>query len=175
MLPEVFKIENNKVVLSPEILLIPQLYQLYEDKVNDTDPTWDIWFANMHFKLWPETPYRNLGEKEREEVIDHDFPIDISDPRYNIVKNWLAYAYTTPSKKIYESVKMIVDRITEYAANLEDITDGKDGNLPQLISLVRNSEPLLRAYKDVEIEYKKEVMEARGTKGIAWDSKESYD
>jgi hypothetical protein len=69
MIPELFDIQNGKVIINVNCLLIPE-FKAVHDAYKDPIPA----FSFLYYLYSPKGPYCNTPEEDKEEVLFIDFP-----------------------------------------------------------------------------------------------------
>jgi hypothetical protein len=170
MIPKIFDIENNKLVINEHILSIPELKKVYE-KYDDPIPAL-LFLRNM---TDPEGPYNQLDEFDKEDAILYDFPGEYTTEDDEIIAALakLKSLNTSETYRYYLANKELLDKLSRYATSV-DVTDGKNGNLPELIALVKSTGKTIQEYnilkKETERELKK--LKARGGEHFSYDELE---
>lgn len=170
-LPVILVTENNRVVLSKEILLIPEFKKVWED-THDLTPFQYIWAMYD-----PQSPYFNIDETEKEDYILKEFP---GARKYRDDEDFLdmdekaQQLYHSPIREILNGTKHIVEKLSRFYKETE-ITTGKDGNLAQIKSAIVDLPKIIKAYQDAEYEYYKEVEKVRGNSQTAVDEEANDD
>ena len=73
-----FDIKNNQVIVNENVLLIPEIKAVYEKYGLNA-------LAFVHYITYTASPYMNIPEENRSEVIYKDFPGNYSAEYYEIV------------------------------------------------------------------------------------------
>ena len=168
MIPKIFDIDNGKVVINPECLLIPELKAVVD---NYTDPLPALSF--LYFLHHPEGPYSNIPEDEKEDIIFQDFPGDYSleEEVMHKASEKLASLYMTPTFRYYLDQKVLLEKLRKFARSTA-ITGGKDGNLNSFLAQLRSTSKTINEFKLLENMVNKELhseTKIRGNKKKAYD------
>jgi hypothetical protein len=169
MTPEIFDIENGKVVVNSNCLLIPELKAVVD---RYTDPIPALCF--LHYKFAIKGPYCNTPEDELEDVLQQDFPGEYTteDEEIIMATNKLSMLYETPTVRYYNSVKGLLERLGVFAKTAV-VTTGRDGNMNSLLSQVRTVGKTINEFKVLEKSVLQELDEGRGRN--RGDKKLAYD
>ena len=164
-LPVILVTENNRVVLSKEILLIPEFKSLWEN-THDLTPFQYIWAMYD-----PQSPYFNIKETEKHDHVVKDFPEVrkyLDDEDFLDMDEKAKELFHSPVREILDGTKHIIEKLSRFYKETE-ITSGKDGNLAQIKSSIVDLPKIIKAYQDAESEYYKEVEKVRGSSQTAVD------
>jgi hypothetical protein len=173
MIPKIFDIEDGKIIINEHILSIPELREVYDYY---EDPISALQF--LRHMVDPEGPYNQLDEVEKEEAILYDFPGDYStedDVVINALKK-LKDLNTSETYRYYLANKDLLDKLSRYAVNV-DVTDGKNGNLAELIALVKSTGKTIQEYNILKKETEKELKKLKmiGNGHSSYDEMEEDD
>ncbi len=160
----IFDITEGHVVINENCLLIPELKKII-DTYEDPIPV----LGFLHFSTDPKSPYGNLPEEEREEMILADYPGDYTtddEPVYKAVEK-LKKLYETPSMRGRRKALVAYDNLMDYMEKAS-ITEGRDANLPGILNTLKSIRGInkeLRAFEqDVE-----EELKVRGQGNVGYD------
>jgi len=173
MLPKILSVDRNRPVITEVILGIPEFVNLLETTQGDLLPFMYLWAMYD-----PESPYMNISEIEREEKVLSDYPVHryLDEPEMIQAIKKCEELYFSPVRKILKASKKAIENISDF---LEDntITDGRDGNLTQVVNTIKSLPQILKAYQDAETAYKKELQRNRGAvkSAVDEDYEPSYD
>lgn len=169
MIPDIFDIEKNKVIINANCLLIPELKAVYE-KYKNPIPA----FSYLYYRYSPKSAYINVPEEEKDDIIMEDFPGEYTledDVMINASKK-LKTLYITPTYQYYLDNKMLLEKLGKFARDA-NITTGRDGNIGAFISQVRNVGKTISEFKILEKVVLQELSETnnkiRGNKKLAYD------
>ena len=119
-------------------------------------------------------PFFDVKDSDKEEIILSQLGDIQFSPEDNEVMaglELLKTLYTTPTLRAYLGIKGALDKLAVYMENI-NITDGRDGNVTQLINAAAKFEQIRLsfkgAYKDLMEEQKSAV---RGGQNIGYDQK----
>lgn len=169
MIIKFFDIVNDKVVLNHNCLSIPELLAIKEAYTNPIPA-----FNFLHFYFDPESPYANLPEEDREDIVLKDFPGEytLEDEVMIEAMKKLANMYITPTYRYYQDSKILLEKLGKFARNT-DITTGRDGNLSALAMQVKSVGKTIQEFKQLEKIVMQELSEGQGrTRG---GKKKAYD
>ena len=159
MLPRILTVSQNKIVLDETIFAIPEFKALIEYTEGDTLPFMYIWALYD-----PQSPFMNIEEHEREESVMKDFPVYEYLQTMEMISAMekAEKLYFSPLRKILKGAKKAVENISGFLEDTE-ISDGRDGNLTQIVSTIKSLPQILKAYQEAENAYKQEMSRSRGS------------
>jgi hypothetical protein len=169
MIPEIFDIENNHVVINPTCLLIPELKAVTEEY---KDPIPALSF--LHFRFSPKGAYCNTPEEDKDEILLMDFPGEytLEDPVMIAAINKLQFLTLSPTYRYYLDNKELLEKIGKFG-RVTAITAGRDGNINALLSQVRSTGKTISEFKQLEKIVQEEIDQhksrVRGEKRKAYD------
>jgi len=154
-IPKIIEIQQGKVVLNETILVIPEFKQLYEAKGL-------LPFQYLWAKHDPQSPYQNYDAFEVDEKIQADIPehIDTNDLLFFKANKRCEELYYSAIRKILNGAKAAVEKVSFHFTTME-VTDGRDGNLTQVVNSIKSLEPLIKGYESAETAYTKEIQRNR--------------
>jgi hypothetical protein len=166
MIPKIFDISNEKVLINDTILRIPVLRNLFEKyKEEALDMFSVVWF---HFDL--ESPYINIEEENKIEYLLKE--LGFEDRQYLLnddfceLFDWTKDKYETTGERFWKNHKRNIENIGVWAST--PVSGGKDGDASQKISAAKEAK---RLYLEL-IAFENEVrsnMKGRGQTEIAYD------
>jgi hypothetical protein len=119
-------------------------------------------------------PFFDTKDTDKEELIISqlgDIQFTAEDPLVIEGLELLSTLYETPTLRAYKGIKGALDNLADYMSSLS-ITDGKDGNITQLINAAAKFDQIRQsfkgAYKDLMEEQKSLV---RGGQQISYDQR----
>jgi hypothetical protein len=118
-----------------------------------------------------ENPYFNIAASEKAELVALDLGIDFSldDADINTAIEKCSKMYATPISRMYHSLSNALDKISNYFDEAE-ISDGKDGNLTQIINAAKNYGSIRDSFKKIKADFDEE------NKVVTWAGKDkAYD
>lgn len=116
-------------------------------------------------------PFFHTKENEKEELILEEIEADFStdDDAIYFALQQCTKLYETEASRAYYGIKTMLDNLADYM-RVTKITDGKDGNISQIVNGAAKFEQIRQsfkgAYKDLQEEQKSTV---RGGKALAYD------
>lgn len=169
MLPKFFDIVNKQVVINHNCLSIPELKAIH-DKYEDPIPIFNFLF----YKFDPESPYANIEEEVKDDVLIVDFPGNYTLEDEEIINaiSKLEILYVTPSYRYYLDNKLLMEKLGTFA-RLSPVTSGRDGNFTALQTQLKSVGKTITEFKQLEKVILIELAEGKGrTRG---DKKKAYD
>jgi len=166
---------DEEGLIKPEALKIP----IIKDALDYLDEGERIVLA-IHMILYPFSPYSSMHQDRIEDEVKADFPeyteaLNDASALYYIerIKEKLIKFYDTPSKRFRDSLARQLDIISDYGDTVAKVTDGKDGNLPQIRQLIKDGPQLLASFRETDNIYQEELKSHRGM-SESWDDKIDY-
>ena len=119
-----------------------------------------------------ENPYSHLSIQEKEDVLrsELELTIDLQHPTIIQALDFCNKMYETPSSRMYDGIKSMIDRLAEYL-RITPITTGIGGNLKDLKDAAKDYKSLRDAFKEAYNDVQEEAKKVRN-KG---DRESSYD
>lgn len=159
--------KDDVPVINPEGLFIPEMRFIWERDESEDKQQAQGELAYIYHMADPRSVYRKLPEEKREKQIIEDYlgesfhsdkDIDAAIEKYKLL-------YETPSMRFLKSVEKVLDKLAKYLNDV-DITDGRGGNLTQIISAVEKGEATIASYgklvDKVEREINTKMVKRRG-------------
>jgi hypothetical protein len=176
MIPKIFDLVNNKLVINENILTIPELRAVYNEY--EPEVAMKAFMFLMHMSD-PYGPYNNLSREEKEETLLHDFASDYSledDVIINALKK-LETLYMSPTYRYYLDQKELLYRLGTYARSASVDDSKKDGNLTELLNMIKSVGKTITEFSILEKEAEKELqkMKIRGNRKQSYDEFEEDD
>lgn len=159
--------QNDRPSVTPEGLFIPEMRKIWERDENADKQQAQGELAYIYHMADPRSVYRKLPENKREKQIIEDYLGESFIPDKDIEAAIEKYKllYETPSMRFLKSVEKVLDKLAVYLNNV-DITDGRGGNLTQVISAVEKGEATIASYgklvDKVEREINTKMVKRRG-------------
>lgn len=148
--------ETNSINITEACYLIPEI-KVILDKHEDYIP----YIAYCYLMSAPDSPYLNLPENEKGEVVIADvtqqygvFEFEDRDLKFAIQK--LESLYETVVIRHYKALKILIDKFSDYMIT-NDIMEGKDGNMSELLRIVKEAGQNVRSYKDLQKQVEEEL------------------
>ncbi|MFW9952000.1 MAG: hypothetical protein ACFFKA_17920 [Candidatus Thorarchaeota archaeon] len=172
MIARLFDVENNKIIPTEHCYTINWLKDIM-DKFN-TDEEYLKVYLYLYYMTYPnpdDNPYFHFNPLEKEDIILNDINADFDpeDEDVQIALRNIKKMYETPTSRAYEGIAGMLDKIAYYMKNT-NISDGRDGNISQIVQAAKNYEAIRNAfkgaYKDLQDEQQSRV---RGGKGLGYD------
>lgn len=125
-----------------------------------------------------KNPFANLPEAEKEEVITRQLcpELDTDHPAVREAMELVQKTYDTSTHRAYKGFKMMLDNLGEYMQT-HKITDGRDGNMTQLVNAAKSYPSLREAYRMSYRDYQEELGNEtpRGGVDLAYDEDDLDD
>lgn len=165
---KIFDIENGRVIINPNCLLIPELKALRENYEGIEV------FCYVGFMADPaiENPYGNLEEEIRKEVLLKDFSGDYKPSDELVCKaiNKLQELFETPITKYFKQVRGLLEKVGNYAATVI-IDDGKEGNMGHVLKIIKEVGMVAKQFADAEKVKLENELKGKGGKALAYDQR----
>lgn len=164
-----FDIVNGNVVINHNCLSIPELKAVH-DAYEDPIPAFNFLF----YRFDPESPYANMPEEDKDDIIINDFPGDytLEDEEIIAAIKKLEMLNTTPTYRYYLDNKILLEKLGNFART-SPITSGRDGNISALTAQIKSVGKTIMEFKQLEKVVLAELDEtkgrARGGKKLAYD------
>jgi len=169
MIPDIFDIENGKVIVNANCLTIPELKAVVEYY---TDPIPALCF--LHHLYDPKGPYCNTPEEDKEEILIQDFPGEYTLEDDVMIKAMekMEIFMMSPTYRYYLDNKVLLEKLGKFARETE-ISTGRDGNINAMISQIKGVGKTIGEFKQLEKIVQQELDEnksrVRGGKRKAYD------
>lgn len=154
---KIFDIVDGKVVINENVLLIPQLKALV-DKYEDPIAA----LSYCHFLTHPESPYHNLEDEKKKDILSTDmggdFGLDDEEIELAILK--LEELYETPIKGYYEGQKNAMYVMGKVLKNLTEASitmGGKDSNMEGIFRMQKEAGKVMESFLKLEKLWKEET------------------
>ena len=158
MVPKIFEYnsEIGKVELTDACYMLPELKAII-DKYDDPIP----YLTMVYYMAAPDSPYVNLTEQEKEDSIIADMTenfgvFEFESKLITPAIRKLESLYETTTIRHYKSLKILIDKFSEYIRTNE-IIEGKDGNMSELQRIWKEAGSNIRSYKDLEKQVEEEL------------------
>lgn len=117
-------------------------------------------------------PFFNLPDEDKEELILQEVKVDFSidDPLITKALEVCEKLYDTPTKRAYEGMKILVDRLGDFFKK-NALSTGRDGSLTAMVSAGKDYQNLRQSFKGVEKDYMEEIEQVRGAQFTAYDQR----
>jgi len=157
MTPRILEYEDGRVKVTAYAYAIPEVKALIDKYDMGAEP----YLAFVHAMTAPDSPYVNVPDDEKVEVIVFDVQETMGDFDYQdeLVENAIAKfnsLYTSTTKRYYDGLKKSIEKMAKYLADAE-IEAGKEGNLSELIRLHKEGGSTIRNFKDIEKQVDEEL------------------
>lgn len=163
-----FDIENGIVIPSVHCNIIPE-FKAVIDKYKD-ESTKVLAYLFYTTYIGSENPYSNYPKYEREEVVKKDMCYKVKED--SIIANArekMEKMYETPTMRFYKAFTNSLDKLSSYLDN-SSVSDGRDGNLDDIMKIMKEYEKLRQSFKSIRNDLKEEeTANVRGDIEIAYD------
>ena len=169
MIPKIFDINNGQVVINHNCLSMPELKAIH-DSYEDPIPAFNF----LHYKYDVESPYSNIPEDDKDDILINDFPGEytLEDEVMVEAMKKLEELYITPTYRYYLDNKILMEKLGVFARTAS-VTTGRDGNIAALQAQVKSVGKTILEFKQLEKIAMQEIEEtkgrARGGKKLAYD------
>lgn len=162
----IFDMENDRVVISPHALLIPEfkaIVEKYEDPVSA--------LSYIYFMTSPESPYSNVPEKDKQQIVSQDVggDFEFDDKEIEEALKKADFLYTTPTRRFFVNAKKGLETLGNYLGSTP-ITEGKDGNFASYQMAMSRIGKITQEFQILEKAYSEEIGEnLRGSQERSYD------
>lgn len=163
-----FDIENEKVVISPNVLLIPE-FKTIVDKYEDYIPA----LSYIYFMSSPHSPYSDVPERDKQQIVSEDVGGDfgLEDDEIEEAIKKAEFLYTTPTRRFFINAKKGLETLGDYLGSTQ-ISEGKDGNFSAFGMAYTRIGKTIQEFKILEKEYTEEITSnIRGGHDIGYDER----
>lgn len=146
MTPKIFDIENGKIIVNENCLLIPELKAVCDAYKNPIPA-----LSFLHYMFDKKGPYCNAPEEDKEEILLSDFPGEYTledDVMINALAR-LSELHVTPSYRYYLDNKSLLEKIGKHIREAS-ITDGSEGNFKELSNNLKFVGNTITQFKTLE-------------------------
>jgi hypothetical protein len=156
---KIFDVEAGKLILNENCLLIPELKAIVDLYQEDPVPA----LTYIYFMTSPESPYHNLSQDEKEEILlaDIDGDFDHEDELVDVAIAKCKKLYETPVQYYYEGQKNAMHVVGKYLTNLTEssISSGRDGNLSEIRNMQKEAGKTMESFLKLEKLWKEQVQQ----------------
>ncbi len=157
MIPRILEYEDGRIIITAEAYSQPELKAIIDKFDMGAEP----YLAYVHLSTAPNSPYINLEEDEKEEqmifdIINTHGDFDIDEPLLKPAVAKLQKLYTSKTKNYYDALGVSIDKMARYLRD-KPITEGKDGNLSEIIRIHKEGGGTIRSYKEIEKQVDEEL------------------
>ena len=170
---KVFDVENNKVILNPQSLSIPEFKKIWDrDKTKlKGKATKELSYVVFLCDESVDNPYRAYKDSEREEVLKKDFMGENWSPDGDIflaIEKYKELKQTTNSR-LLRSAKRTADKLAEYFDTIDFSLKDKDGkpiySSRELSSNLKEVAGIVKSLSLLEDMVKREQTESSSVRG----------
>lgn len=156
--PRILEFDNGRVRITENAILISDIKTLI-DKYGEEGA--EPYLAYCHLMTALDSPFVNLPDEEKEESIIFEINQTIGefDPFEPLLKpavEKLESLYETDLMRYFKSLKISIKKMGDYIRT-EEITSGRDGNLSEIIRILKESGSTLKSFKDIERQVDEEL------------------
>lgn len=157
MIPRILEYEDGRVKVTAYAYTIPEVKAIIDKYDMDAEP----YLAYVHAMSAPDSPYINVPDDEKKEIVIYDIQETLGDFDFNdeILDNAISKfesLYTSTTKRYYDGLKKSIEKMAKYLSEKE-IIEGKDGNLSELIRIHKEGGLTIRNFKDIEKQVDEEL------------------
>lgn len=167
MIPKIFDIENEKVILSDTILRIPILNDLYETYAEEALDMMSV----INFYCDIQGVYANYEEEEKLDCILSDLGFANREyklnPDFCEILDWCKDKWLSTGEKFYLNHKKNIETLGAWASG-SMISDGLGGNVKDKIAMAKEVRKLYQELVAFENEIKASI-KSRGQGDVAYD------
>jgi hypothetical protein len=165
MIVNIFDIHGGKIVINPNCLLIPELKTINES-YQDPIPA----FCYIHYMTHPKSPYANLEELEKEQLILEDYPGDYTPEEeiIHLATTKLRKLYETPTMRLLRNAKIGLENLSSYIGTAK-ISEGRDGNITPFQMTLSKIGKIAQEFRMLEKQVDDELGSIRGNADTGYD------
>ncbi len=144
---KLFDINEGRVMITPECLLIPEFKAVIDAYPDDPIPA----LSYVYFMKYPQSPYSNMPDNIKQDTVSRDIGGDFSfeDDVIIAAMNKAELLYTSAIQRLYEGSKKNIDKLSEYLAT-NAIEGGRDGNLGEIYRIQIGLPKMFESHKKLE-------------------------
>ena len=149
MIPRILEYEDNRVKVTAEAYGIPEIKAILDKHDMKAEP----YLAYVCAFVYPDSPYVNIPDAEKQESIAYDIQVtygdfDMDDELLVSAIDRLKALMTTKTVALADELGNEIDRLRLYMKN-SPIMDGEGGNLKDRISLMKDISKIATEYQKV--------------------------
>ena len=157
MIPSLLEYEEGIVKITANAFSIPEVNAIIKKFPKNSES----YLQYLYCKTSPDSPYVNIPEDERDEIILFDIQETLGDfnseePLLVPALEKLELLYTSTAKRYRDSLKVSIDKMSLYLRD-QPIVAGKDGNLSEIIRIHKEGAATIRNFKDIEKQVDEEI------------------
>jgi hypothetical protein len=157
MTARILEYEDGRVKVTAQAYAIPEVKALIDKYDMNVEP----YLAFLHAMTAPDSPYVNIPDDEKKEVVVYDIQESLGEFDFEdvLVRNAIDKfdsLYTSTTKRYYDGLKKSIERMAKYLET-EEIVAGKDGNLAEIIRIQKDGGLTIRNFKDIEKQVDEEM------------------
>ena len=157
MIPKIFEYEDKRIKVTAEAFMIPELHEIIKKHDLKAEP----YLAYCHLMTAPTSPYANEPDDEKQDKVIFDViqtvgDFDIEDELLQPAVEKLEGLYTSTTKRYYDALKISIDKMAKYLKDTP-ITQGKEGNLGEIMRIQKEGALTIRNFKDIEKQVDEEL------------------
>lgn len=167
MKDKIFEIENGKVVINENILLIPYLKAIvdkYEDYINALS------FVKFYTDI--SGPYSDFDEEAKRLKLVEDFPGDYkpTDLEMCVAMERLEEVWRKePTLHFFHACRTAIRKMANYMENVQITDDKENKNVGDVQKTLDKCLTTIRNFRNTEKLIEEEVLKTRGNKEISYD------
>ncbi len=157
MIPRILQYEEGRITITENAYFIPELKNIIDKYKGKAE----AYLAYVYLMTAPDSPYINVSEDEKQTTVIYDViqtvgEFEIHEPLLDVAIDKIKSLYTSTLIRKYEAAKILHDKFTKYMTEKE-ITEGKDGNMTELMRILEKLGPEMRSFKDLEKQVDEEL------------------
>lgn len=168
MTDQIFDIENGKVIINTNCLLIPQFKLIHDTYDGDINA-----FSYIHFMTDLSSPYYNDDKALQSDIVYKEFPGNYKPTDKIICDAYnLLYNYRVKENVIirhWEAGRAMVNKLSDYMYTTR-LDDSKDtGNITNILRMIDKISNTIKNFRALEKAKNEEQAKLRGDEEIAYD------
>lgn len=163
---EIFDMQDDRVIINPNCLLIPE-FKAVVDKYKDPVAA----LSYVHFMTHPMSPYNDVPEEEKQQIISDDVKgeFGLEDEEIEAALKKAELLYTTPMRRFFYKSKKGLETLGDYLGDTK-ITEGLHGNFASFQMAYTRIGKIIQEFKQLEKMYNEEQgSQNRGGAESAYD------
>jgi hypothetical protein len=167
---KLFEVENSRIKPTEHCYTIAALKRIMDEYPED--------YLSIYAYLFYMTcmnedlnPFSNTPESEKEDLILEQVGGNFSSDEEAVDKalRLCHKLYETPTSNAYRAIKIALENVAYYMSTTP-VTDGRDGNIKDIIKLSKEFNDIRRSYNETLRDFKEEQSTtSRGNQQIAYD------
>lgn len=165
---KIFDIENERVVINENCLLIPELSVIAEAYGGDINP-----FCYVHYMTDLNSPYYYSDKDFQSELVYKSFPGNYK-PTDKIICDAVNFLYDYRVKRntiirLWEAGKAMVDKLADYLLTTEIDDSRESGNITNILRTIEKIDKTIANFTKLEKAKLEQEAATRGNQELGYD------